>query len=261
MIIVTFIRNISRKAYARLMAVKQWFSRSSKESVIRFKCVFGGYYTEQPVELAKKVLPDWFRAQVKTGVAKFARCPGMYDFFQEGYIIPAPYDIHIKANRMGVVVETPNNPFPELISGPMEFEVVDGLVKFDDDVKKTVFKLPLPWGMYAEPGYSAHLFPALMHSPFLRDLYVYPGTVDYERFHTANFIFSPMRACEIVIPAGTPLLHVLPFKRVDFHAVVGRASTYELDRHRFGFTSRVKAAYRKVFHHKKHYSLEVENER
>jgi hypothetical protein len=123
---------------------------------------------------------------------------------------------------------------------------------------KAVLKVPIPYGLFMEPGYSAYVLPALMHSPFLDKLFVYPGVVDYDKgFSTCNFIASPLHACELIIPAGTPLLQVIPFKLVNYHAVCGAASQREIDCNRFGFPSRVLGYYRKMFHQKKIYTSEV----
>lgn len=249
-----------RKVAKSGRALLSWWRDKTDRSIIRFKCVFGGYYVSSPAVLTKKMLPEWFKEQVRSGTAKFVRCPGMYDYMQEGYLICAHTDIHIKANSVDVMALTPLNSIQELNPQKMDYEVVAGLAPIRDGVKKVVIKVPCPYGIYMEPGHSAHLMPALMHSPFLDKLFVYPGTVDYEEFHVANFIFSPLVACDFIIPQGTPILHVLPFKRVAYHGISGAATRLESDQHRFGFMSRVKAFYRKKFHHKKHYTIEVENE-
>lgn len=225
---------------------------------IRFKCTVGGYYVSTPIVAARTILPYWLKKQVDAKDVKFVRCPGMSDLSREGYLMCAWTDIHIKANRQGTAVHMPLLTTPELNPQLMDFAVVDGLAPIDDTVAKKVTKLPTPWGVFTEPGYSAHVLPAVMHSPFLDKLYVYAGTNDYEDFHTCNFIFSAITACEIIIPAGTPLLHILPFKRENFHAVTGLANRLETDQHRFGFTTRAVGAYRRLFHKKKIYTIEVE---
>jgi hypothetical protein len=242
--------------------------RVTCNSIIHFACVYGGYYVSNPAEPAGKVKPDWLLDMIaktkekqaqgqKKASVPFIGCPGMHDYAQEGYIIRAHTDIHIKANRAGTVISMPHLAEGMLQFAQMNMEVVDGMAPFHPDVAKQVFKIPIPYGMYMEPGHSAHLMPALMHSPFLDKLWVYPGTVDYDDFHVMNFIFSAIKECEFTITAGTPLLQVLPFKRVAYHAISGPATQLQSDQSRFGFPSRQKAYYRKMFHKKKLYTSEA----
>ena len=245
-----------------LEKLHSWTEHFSSNSRLRFFSTFGSYWISNPVEAAKKSTAPWFKAMVERakaekGTVKFVRCPGMFDYYQEGYIIRAHTDIHIRANELGVQVNMPGLRDNEGQPQPMDWDLVDGMAPIRDNVKRVVMKVPLPYGIHTEPGHSAHLIPALMHSPFLKDLFVYPGTVDYDTFHVANFIFSPLCECDLTIPAGTPLLHVLPFKRVSYHSACGPAETLETARFKFSFVSRLPAFYRKKFHTKKIYTSEV----
>lgn len=252
-----FLKNLTRFGKAKL-------------AKISFACTHGGYYVSSPVELARNLAPYWLKEQyrlakeaAKAGkkgsvVVKFVRCPGMHDFVQQGYIISAPFDIHIKANKLAVNVHCPNAGLPNLQAQPMDYELVKGWAPMDAGVKGNVWKIPLPWGVHMPPGYSCHVLPAYAHANWMDKLFSYPGTVDYDDFHTINFIFTVMKECEYVIPQGTPLLHILPFKREDFHGYSGPGTQLQRDRHTFGFVSRVAGAYRRKFHKKKVYTIEVE---
>jgi hypothetical protein len=245
-----------------LIAFNGWLRRLFSDSVIKFKAVYGGPHVIYPVTTTKEIKPKWLEAQIEKAKlnkksVKFVRCPGMHDYIQEGYIIRAHADIHIKANSMGVVATVPNASDQALMPAEMDVEVIEGCPPVDG-VKLKVIKIPLPYALYMEPGHSAHLLPALMHSTFLDKLFVYPGTVDYDTFHTANFIFTPIRPCEFVIKAGEPLLHVLPFKRLNYHGVCGSSTAWEKIKHKHGFPSRVLGYYRRMFHAKKIYTSEVQ---
>lgn len=248
-----------------LRILKKLFNRT-RPALTRFACTYGGYYVSTPVTTARELLPQFVKEQVRkareanngTGkaVAKFIRCPGMYDLAQQGYLIYAQNDIHVMANKHNVLVDVPQAAMPELHAKPMDYEVVEGLAPIKD-VKPVVFKVPCPWSVHTDPGYSAHVLPAFFHFPYFDKIYVYPGTVDYDDFHTINFIFSVITPCDFVIPAGTPILQVLPFKREPHHATSGRADQLERDRHMFGFPSRVKGAYRRLFLKKKTFTIEI----
>ena len=124
-----------------------------------------------------------------------------------------------------------------------------------DGVKKYAGKIPLPWSVQAEAGYSAYVMPALMHADYFDKIFVYPGIVDFDNFHTVNFVFSPIKECEFTIYAGTPLLQILPYKREDITAECDRATQKEIDKHVFNFPSRMKHYYRKFLHSKKSYTM------
>jgi hypothetical protein len=246
----------------QLGKLNHWLRRIGSDSVIRFKSTVGAYHYINPVVAAKEIKPDWLKVQIERAKkerksVKFVRCPGMHDYSQEGFLIRAHTDIHIKANSAGVVVSTPNVGEQRLAPVEMDVEVIDGLPPVDG-VKLKVFKVPLPWGIFTEPGHSVHLLPALMHFPHLDKIFVYPGTVDYEEFHTANLIITAIRPCEIVIKAGDVILQALPFKRVGYHGVCGKATQQEADRQHFGFLSRTMGYYRRMFHFKKVYTSEVQ---
>jgi len=228
-----------------------------RKPTIQFKAVMGAPNVSplSRIERACDVKPQWLLQQRDNAAKdKFANCPGMVDWMQAGYIIPAWTDIKIKANKAGTVVILHDEYAGK--AGAMNQNLIAGLPPIADSVKLAVTKVTTPWAMFAAKGYSAHVLPALYHSPFLGDIFIYPGTVDYDNFTTVNFIFTAIRECEIEIPCGTPLLQVVPFKRETIHGLTGKATQREVDVHKYSFPTRVRAAYRKFFHQRKVYTLE-----
>lgn len=235
------------------------FKRRPKP-VIRFASYIGNFSIATPIREARRVRADWFKQQVaQKKKTNFATCPGMFDFAQAGFIVSAHVDIHIKANNAGVVVFLEGMPLLEphenavLSPTRFDFSIVDGLAPVADGLSKVAQKVPMPWAIFTEPGWSANVLPATMHCDYLDKIFVYPGTVDYDKFHTCNFIFTPIKECEFVIPAGTPLLQVIPFRREEVTMEFGRATQKDYDRHVFGTVSKVRGYYRKMFHSKKVY--------
>jgi hypothetical protein len=229
-----------------------------KRPDIEFKAVIGRPDLYAPIVPARKVCPEWARRQREASKkVNLAQCPGMFDFAHAGYIVPAWCDIHIKANRAGVVIQLDGSlaSLPGLSALPMDFSIIDGLAPIEDSVQRRAFKLPGPWSVQTAPGVSCYVVPALMHSDFLDKIYVYPGAVDYETFHTLNLMFSVLKECEFTIPAGTPLLQVIPFHQHTFEATCGNGDQDAKDRFTFQMPSRVKGYYRKVHHRKKRYEM------
>jgi len=228
--------------------------------VLRFSAVHGSYnysYAGQ-IKLASdlKQQPEWLKNQrtYENSRDKFLNCPGMADYMKAGYIIPAWETIKIKANTAGTVVLI-DGPRPTT-AAPMNPKLVNGLTKIDSSVKFLVTKIPTPWAIFAKAGYSAYVMPAIYHSPFLKDLYVYSGIVDYDKFTVCNFIFSAVTTCEIEIPIGTPLLQVIPFKRENVTAVSMKATESDAGKAHFQFPAKIRSAYRKYCYGKKSYKLE-----
>lgn len=240
------------------MSIKSFFSNFFKpEPTIKFKCLDGAFNIGTPVQEARRIIPTFMKNQVNSYKEnRFSRCPGMFDIAQAGYIITAHKDIHIKANKQGCIVKIEGYPpGSKYASQNMDHLLIEGLVNFESTVKPLVIKVPLPWGIFCKPGYSAFVIPATMHSEFLDKVYVYPGTVDYDKFHNVNFIFSVIKECEFTIWAGTPILQAIPIKREEFTAECGKANENETDIYNFSFFSRQKNFYRKMFHSKKSYKM------
>lgn len=217
-----------------------------------------------PVLTAKTApRPDWLNKQASKPPLKFAHCPGMWDYYQMGYILPAWCDIHVKVNKHGVSIRMEgSNHDDRFPAGPMDFSLVDGLFPIEDGIAKAVMKIPAPWAVITRPGVSALLLPATMHSNHTDKMAVYPGRVSYDKgFHTINVIATFLKECEFTIWAGEPLLQVVPIIDHDWSAEVGPATPREEAESRFGFISRKIGHYRKLFHTKQKYNIAVRDDR
>ena len=231
-----------------------------KEPIIAFKSFVGNFSVNVPVVAASKVRTEWMKNQ--TEPHKFTTCPGMLDYHMTGYIITAYTDLHIKANKAGVIVIP--EPFAILTDmerdlmkpAPFEYKIVEGMVPFKDNVFKNVNKVPMPWAVFTKRGYSAYVLPVLMHPEFADRIFIYPGVVDYDQFHSLSLIFSVTKECEFVIPAGTPLLHVIPFKREKIIAECGKTTDIEREKQFFSVPSRaVKNYYRRFLSERKSFKM------
>lgn len=239
------------------------FGRKS-QPVIRFLSFLSDFSLQTPVVAAKSYRASWMKKQAKVNMDKrFLRCPGMMEYSQMGFLICAHTDIHIKADDVGVSITLGHLPVmsqeeaSQLNPAKFDYEMVRGMAPISDAVVKEAWKVPLPWSIQADDGYSLYILPALMHSEFFDKLWVYPGIVDYDNYHTCNFVFSPLKECEITIPAGTPLMHALPFKREAFHGVSRKATEHERDKQFAGFPSRRPGAYLRFFRQPKQTTMDA----
>lgn len=230
-----------------------------KQPEIEFRAVLGNAAICTPVVAAKSVRVDWMKKQSKN--ARFQMCPGMMDYASSGYIVSAHTDIHIKANKTGtkVIIDrfAKSKETQDILQmQKFEYKVVEGMVEIEPSVLNGAYKIPLPWIVKTKPGYSAYVMPALMHFPFNDKLFVYPGVVDYDKFPIINFVFSPMKECEFTIPVGTPLLHILPFKREVINANCDVGQNRDIDRFFYTIVGSTKNFYRRFLSEKKTFKME-----
>jgi hypothetical protein len=210
------------------------FDIFKKKKDLEFVDVHRTAYQTYPVMRAVDVKPVTFEHQ-KTKYEKhlMPHCPGMIQYAEMGYIIPAWVDIHIKANKAGVAhyIGSQGRGTRNYLPGrAMDPKIIDGIFEPEDGIPLTALNFASPWGVFAKGNVTALLLPAQYHSTFLDDLLVLPGSVDYQKFHTTNFICVPKRECEVHIKAGDPLLHVIPFWNKEFNAGFGPGTDVQIDK-------------------------------
>ena len=217
-------------------------------------------YQAHPIVPARECSAFFQKTQIDNqGKYKWAECPGMIDYKNFGYIITAWDDIHIIANRAGVkTIIGGNHQTPFNKPKHMDSKICEGIIHPEDGVPLSVIHCGSPWSIIVNnKNISAAIMPAIYHSPFLDDLYIYPGLVDYTDFSIVNFIFSPKRECQLTIQAGTPLLQVLPFETKHIKAGYGPADIHQVDKTK-SMMSSAKQFYRKHYQQKKPTSISLD---
>jgi hypothetical protein len=139
-------------------------------------------------------------------------CPAIMDAFSTGYVLKTPCDITFFKTASGsidVKVEDPKHKdFCTKRSAMPQFEHPKGY--YTDH-----FAWYSEWGLELPEGYSA-LFMTPMNRfdlPFLNTT----GVVDSDNVHLlGTFPFFITKDWEGIIPAGTPYMQILPFKREDW---------------------------------------------
>jgi len=149
-------------------------------------------------------------------------CPAIMDAFLTGYVFKTPCDLKFFKNKHGIIsVEIEDPKYKDFCTprAPMpQFEHPKGFYK-------NHFAWYLDWGLELPKGYSG-----LFMSPMNRfDLPILntTGIVDCDKVHLlGTFPFFIVEGWEGTIPAGTPYLQVLPFKREDWtHEIVFQNQT------------------------------------
>ena len=243
--------------------MKDMFSFLKPKKDIQFvdtkKLSYHNFSIERAVDVptnTRKVQQD------KYGKHLMPFCPGILDYAQFGYIIPAWVDIHIMANKAGVSWYLGDKGGPRGDRGfdagvPMDEKLIDGALK-PVGINPAAIMFPSPWRIFTQKNISAMLMPAFYHSTFLDDLYVVPGLVDYKNFHVVNWICMPKRECNVHIKAGEPLMHVIPFLNKDITASVGPATDEMIDKNANLIPGDDKQYYRKFMGIKKKFNMQKE---
>lgn len=189
-----------------------------------------GANLEQP-KPASRLIPNWYKntesyiggSKKPSGngdtTATIKKCIPVFDAITAGYIIESPADV-----------------FVSIKDGQQWFEWSDfGLISFhpveqaqDHPVKKS-FAYPKwnnPWAISTPKGYST-----LFVQPFHREsvFTILPGIVDTDQYVApVNFPFvinDP--GFEGLIPKGTPIAQVIPFKRDSWTMELGNKKDLE----------------------------------
>lgn len=201
--------------------------------------ILGLHETFPPVP-ASKAFPKWWKTLPK-GTAEgmwlnddplTARaCPAIRDWLTEGFVIPNWSEFIIRDNGDGSyqynmsqvvndvqITDWVNQHDVKQVEGMQIGTLPDG----------TVLKLENPWNIKTPPGWSVYMFDPFYHETH-KKIRCLPGIVDTDMFHEISF------PCEInLLPgetfklrAGTPIMHIIPFKRNSEMELVVRSMTHE----------------------------------
>jgi hypothetical protein len=136
-------------------------------------------------------------------------CPAIMDSFLTGYVLKTPCDIKFFKNKYGKIdVEVSDLKYKDFCSKRTEMNQFHHPYGFYKDH----FAWYPDWGIELPKGYSA-LFMSPMNRfdlPFLSTT----GIVDADKVHLlGTFPFFIPEGWEGTVPAGTPYIQILPFKR------------------------------------------------
>jgi hypothetical protein len=138
------------------------------------------------------------------------------DAITTGYILKTYTDIYVKKEEGNLVFEWAQDAF-ETISFHGAFQ----LVNYKNlDLPQGLPKLRNPWGIKTPKDYSC-LFINPLHRPDC-GIKILEGIVDTDNyFNSVQFPFIVDEGFTGTIPAGTPIVQVIPFKRSSFRMEFG----------------------------------------
>jgi len=174
---------------------------------IIFTSIFPQYEISHPIP-ASKAVPDWWRKAplVTDQIHTMKKCIPILDALTSGYIITLPQEVYKEKTVNSFLQDQRISLVSEHYKRQTEaYPVPEG---FDDQPYKWIN----PWKITTPKGYSCLFIHPLnsQHLPF----YSFSGIVDTDQHPvTVNFPFLIKKDFEGAIPAGTPIIQVIPFKR------------------------------------------------
>lgn len=185
-----------------------------------------GFKELNPPQPASKYIPNWYKEMQSyvlgekkpagdgTTTATIKRCMPVFDAITAGYIISLPADIFVTQKEGGPWFEWANFNLVSfhMVEQAPNHPARNGMPEYP--------KIMNPWSIQTPKGYST-LFVEPMHRDNL--ISILPGVVDTDVYTPqVNFPFvlkDPK--FEGLIPEGTPIAQVIPFKRESWEIKIG----------------------------------------
>lgn len=206
-------------------------------NIIKFTDTIGISPEYKPVP-ASKIIPEWYKDLESyvggekrpdgngstTATAK--RCMPIFDAISGGYIISTYTDLFVSQK---IDENEKNQPHYEWASfGAISFHSKNQLPEHPDG---SGHELKYPkwnnaWSISTPPGYSTLFIPPLHRTT---PISILPGIVDTDTYTApVNFPFV-LRDPKMdgLIPAGTPIVQVIPIKRDEWQMEIGGAEEFK----------------------------------
>jgi hypothetical protein len=154
--------------------------------------------------------------------ATIKACPAIHDYLSGGFVLPLWADFAITLDGDAYRWESQRDEFV------IERHDRDQYEKLPNEGFPLVLKFRSPWYCRTSPGYSIRVLPCFYHFDHLwRAL---PGVIHSDVVHQThvNVLFEASRA-QMVLPQGTPLAHIVPFRRERYQLDLHVASAEDLE--------------------------------
>ena len=176
-----------------------------------------GVAKEYAPKPASRFIPEWYKKmetrfpkeKTPDSISSIKKCIPVLDAITAGYIIVSPCDVYVSLKD----------------GEPNYRSAIPNLIQFHPRKQGYLhpnaneFQFPKwmnPWAIKTPKGYSCLFIPP-MHNPN-KDFVILEGIVDTDNYTAAvNFPFVLKNPTEeFMIPAGTPIAQVIPFKREEW---------------------------------------------
>ena len=205
---------------------------------------------------AVKTIPEWFRKCPNSydDVRTAKRCIPMLDAMSHGFTLPLWADLKITVTEddRGKRCQMQMTPGYASMDSHNWEQVGDACTTQKFEFGKSLNRLMSPWIIKCAPGYSVYFKnPA---NDWSNDIEIFEGIIDADTYAGhANlvFVWKSDKCGEWLIPAGTPIAQLIPFKRDELTMSVGEVDMDErqITQNKLGIY--FNDAYRKLFWHKR----------
>jgi hypothetical protein len=171
---------------------------------------------------AKTTLPKWYKDQPRyinnmPDQGSFKMCPPFLDLMTCGYMVTTPYDLLFENNENGPQFRWRHPGEGTIVSRPNEsvdnIPVPKGYLPYSFGIKtKVAFKVPKGYSVIASQPFNRHDLPFLIFSVLIDG--------DFALLPNATVTFLIREDFSGVIPQGTPLMQLIPFKVEDWESKV-----------------------------------------
>jgi hypothetical protein len=155
------------------------------------------------------------------------RCMPLFDATTAGYIIPLYSDVYVSQRKNSNGVKTPWYEWSGL--APVQFHPAAQAPNYPNRNGHDQYpKWMSPWAIKTPPGYSA-----LFTQPFHREsvFTILDGIVDTDKYNSPvnfPFVLNDINF-EGLIPSGTPIAQIIPFKRESWKMELGSGKEIQED--------------------------------
>ena len=228
-------------------------------------------YMKLPVP-SKKIMPEWYK-KIPNFIDKdfsqltVKKCMPFLDALTMGYILTTGWEIIIMKKMRGKdqiieisypaqVRELLKEKYMGLEQHRYEQFSEDG---YEYNDMKQVIKITAPWIIKTPPGYSCLFIPPLNRvNPYFRPV---SGVVDTDQYPLpVSFpsIFKEFKEDTKIVPIGTPIVMVIPFKRESWKMEISHKPTgkdgYKKRGTEIGLFRKIYDNYKSFIWHKKDFS-------
>lgn len=216
--------------------------------------------TGYPPSPAKNSIPSWFKKmpkhidnklEIRLGEPNLTikACPPFLDSMMNGYIIYTEYDLYVSKQEDGIT-NIQWRYGGDLISMHGTDQVHPEQIPAGFSVQP--FKFNNFWQIVTPPNYSTLFTHPLNRSdlPFM----TISGVVETDRYkNIINFPFLIKEDFEGIIPAGTPIVQLMPFKREGWKMKLGEVSKKEINRELAKLAHKIMGGYKNQWWVRKEY--------
>jgi hypothetical protein len=230
------------------------------EKKIQFSRYDDGLDTYEPGP-SSRFLPEWYKSaqsyfndekkpRVNQPYVTVKRCVPVFDALTAGYIVVLNRDLYCEQIEQGPYFHwrVEGEGDQEVITQHHEYQVQN----HPDNNLGYQLKIENPWIVKTEPGYSCMILP-----PMHRDnqIIVLPGIVDTDSYYEKiNLPFNLKdKNFEGMIPAGTPIAQIIPFKRESYKMEIVSLDKTRSILNQKTVASKLFDAYRNTFWFRKEY--------